>query len=77
MSDYIDEVYEEETTLLISRFNKPLAILKPYKKESNDYMRFFGFMADASNESGKEFVNRTRRSAKERLKMKRLRNRNA
>lgn len=76
MSNYIDEVYKEETTLLISRFNKPLAILKPYKKKDNDYMRFFGFMADSSNESGREFVNRTRRSAKERLKMKKLRNRN-
>lgn len=77
MADYIDEVYFTETPLLISKFNKPVVVIKPYKKGEDNYMEFYGFMADANVETGEEFVNRIRRSAKEKEYVKKLRNRNA
>ncbi len=77
MADYIDEVYLTETPLLVSKFNKPLVVIKPYKIGEDNYMKFYGFMADSSDESGEEFVNRIRRSTKEKKYVQKLRNRNA
>jgi len=76
LSDYINEVYREETLLLISRFNKPLVVVKPYEGEDKDYMKYYGFMSDAGKETGEEFVNRVRRSKKEKKRVVKLRNRN-
>lgn len=75
----MNEVYSSETPLLISRFNKPLVVVEPYKKKvgESDYLRFYGFMADAGGETGKDFVNRVRRSGIEKKYVEKLRNRNA
>lgn len=72
LSDYLEEVAEGETPLVVSRFGKPLVVVSPYKKsyvgKIDDY---FGFMG--GKESGEELVNRVRRSKKEKKRVGSLR----
>lgn len=75
LASYINEVYKDEITLLIGKFNKPMVKLVPYiKDEADDISKYFGFMK--GNETGEEFVNRVRRSTKEKRYIEKLRNRN-
>jgi len=68
----------DKIPLAIGRFNKPLVVIKPFNEgDENDFMKFYGFMADAGDETGEDFVNRVRRSAREKRYVERLRNRNA
>ena len=61
---YLRRVEETETPIIVERRNKPVAVIKPYKKEkktalvSNYYLGFLG----KSKETGEEFVNRVRRN---------------
>jgi len=75
LASYINEVYKDEITLLIGKFNKPMVKLVPYiEDEADDISKYFGFMK--GNETGEEFVNRVRRSTKEKRYIEKLRNRN-
>jgi len=76
LSDYIDEVYLDKVPLVVGRFNKPLVVIKPFKEgDDNDFMRFFGFMGKGG-EGGEAYVNRIRRSAREKRRIENLRKRN-
>lgn len=48
-------------TVILKKFNKPVAVLSPYKRKKVDFRKFYGFMG-RGGESGEEFVNRVRRS---------------
>ena len=69
---YLDLVGSGDT-VVVKKFNKPVAILSPYKKEKLDFRRFYGFMGK-DGESGEEFVNRVRRSELEKSWTRRYEN---
>jgi antitoxin (DNA-binding transcriptional repressor) of toxin-antitoxin stability system len=52
---------EKGDTVVIKKFNKPVAILSPYDGKVDDIKKYFGFMGKGG-ESGIEFENRVRRS---------------
>ena len=72
LSTIIDKVVKNESPLVVSRFGKPFVVISPYKENPNNYKKFFGFLGN--NENGEEFLSRTRRSAREKEYVKKLRN---
>lgn len=73
LAEYINSVSKNETSLVVSRFGKPLVEVKPFKGKALDYKKFYGFMG--GDETGEEFVNRIRRNTREKNYVKRLRGR--
>lgn len=71
LATYLDMVGTGEE-VVVNRFKKPIAMLVPFDKEKVDYKRFFGFMKDR-RESGIAFENRIRRSAREKVWVKKAR----
>jgi len=72
LSDYLEEVVEEETPLVVSRFGNPIVIVYPYKeKEIEDFDKYFGFLG--GDEDGVSFENRIRRSKREKKRVESLR----
>lgn len=73
LASYLDEVAKTEVPLVVCKYNKPIAVIMPPKKESmeDDFDKFFGFMG--KGETGEEFVNRVRRNKNEREYIKKLR----
>lgn len=73
LASYLDEVAKTEVPLVVCKYNKPIAVIMPPKKEliEDDFDQFFGFMP--GNETGEEFVNRVRRNKKEREYVRKLR----
>ena len=72
LASYLDEVAKTEVPLVVCKYNKPIAVIMPPKKENieDDFDQFFGFMH--GNETGVEFENRVRRGKKEKEYMKKL-----
>lgn len=68
LSNYLDEVEKYETPLVISRFGKAVAILKPYKKEEKSTIPFYNFLGKGL--TGEKTLKRLRRSAKEKIRTK-------
>ena len=73
LANYLNNILKDETTLVLSRFGKPMWEIRPYTKKSVDYKKFYGFMG--GDETGEEFVNRVRRNKRELNYVKKLRNR--
>lgn len=73
LASYLNDVVESETPLLVCKFNKPLVLIVPAKKNliEESYEKFFGFMG--KGERGKQLINRVRRSRKEKAIIERLR----
>lgn len=72
LSDYLDEVVEDDAPIVVSRFGKPLVVVSPFKKSKIGKIEdYFGFLG--GEESGEEFVNRVRRSKKEKSRVEALR----
>lgn len=64
LADYLDTVQAEGSSLLISRFGKPLAVIAPYKKENlPSFKEYFGFLGRGI--SGEAFLKKRRRSLNE------------
>lgn len=73
LAEYLDEIYKNDSSLVVSRFGKPLVKIVPYKKEKIDnFDKFFGFMGN--DISGIDFENRVRRNNKEKERTNLLRN---
>ena len=72
---YIDLVSKQQTPLIVEKYNKPTAIITPYKKGTvpEDPLSFKGFLGKGV--SGVKFVNRIRRSAREKKYVEKLLNR--
>ncbi|RLC35517.1 hypothetical protein DRH14_00715 [Candidatus Shapirobacteria bacterium] len=73
LSMYLADIVSAGVPLVVEKYKKPLVVITPYDNSltEDDFDRFFGFMS--SDESGKEFVKKSRRSAKERKYVERLR----
>lgn len=77
LASYLDEITKDENSLIISRFNNPLVIIKPYKEDNCEALKaenYFGFLGKGVN--GSAYVNRFRRSKKEKIRTEALRNKN-
>lgn len=71
----MDEVIKDKACLVISKFNNPFVVIKPY--EENDcaalkVQNYFGFLG--KGERGSVYVNKLRRSKKEKIRTEALRN---
>ena len=79
LSSYLNEVAKTGETIVVEKYNKPIAVINAPKKkfsEKKDFERFFGFLKrKGDNETGEEFVNRVRRNENERKYMENLRKR--
>jgi len=66
LARYLNEVVTTEIPLVVCKFNKPIAVVMPAKKEliNEDYNKFFGFLE--GKESSGQFLKRVRRNKKER-----------
>ncbi len=74
LAEYLTQVSQKDVSIIVSRFNKPIAMLVPYSEDSLPSPdRFFGFLG--KGESGDALVSRVRRSKKERLRTKAFRSR--
>jgi len=73
LASYINSVATTENSVVIEKRGKPVAMLVPYKKNANDFERYFGFLG--GDETGEEFVNRVRRNKRELEHVRKLRNR--
>ncbi len=73
LASYLDEVTKTEVPLVVCKYNKPIAVIMPPKKElvKDDVDEFFGFLG--GGETGVEFENRVRRGKKEKEYMRKLR----
>ena len=77
LASYLDEVTKGENCLIISRFNNPLVVIKPYKEDACRALKaenYFGFLG--KGESGSTYINKLRRSKKEKIHIEALRNKN-
>lgn len=77
LASYLRHVEETETPIIVERRNKPVAVIKPYKREDRippNFNYYFGFLGK-SKETGEEFVNRVRRNKREAARTKYFRNR--
>lgn len=73
LSNFIDSVVKTESSYIVQRYGKPVALLIPYKESFKpDYQTFFGFLG--GKKSGEEFVSMVRRTKKEFDRVKQLRN---
>ena len=70
LASYLDLVARTGARVVVKRFNKPVAVLAPYKKEEVNWEQFWGFMK-ARRDTGVAFESRVRRSTKERMWVKR------
>lgn len=71
---YLDFVAKTETPVIIEKYNVPTAVINPYKKGVlPDPCSFKGFLGEG--EDGERYVNKIRRSRREREYIRRLRNR--
>lgn len=68
LSEYLDEVEKYETPLIISRFGKAVAVIKPFKKEEEVIKPFFNFLGKGI--TGEKLLKKLRRSAKEKARTK-------
>lgn len=73
LASYLNKVARTNIPLVVCKYNKPIAIIMPPKKElvEEDFNQFYGFMG--GGETGVEYENRVRRGKKEREYMRRLR----
>ena len=69
LAKYLDLV-ESGKSIVVKKFNRPVAMLSPYRKEKAGFEKFFGFM-DKGLERGVEFEDRVRRNDRERKWTKR------
>jgi len=74
LASYLDEINKTGDSLVVYKYNQPIAIVSPPKKSfiEKDFGCFFGFLED-SGETGVEFENRIRRGKKEKEYIKKLR----
>lgn len=72
LATYLDLVKSSGVNVVVKRFNKPVAMLSPYRKDKLDFGPFWGFMK-GRRETGIAFENRVRRSVKEKAWVKRAR----
>lgn len=72
LADYLDEVAENKTSIVVSKYDKPLVKVVPYDEENDDVENFFGFLPD-DGEDGVEFEDRIRRTKKEKKYVEDLR----
>ncbi len=74
LASYLDEVKTTEVPLVVCKYNKPIAVIMPPKKENieDDFDKYFGFLG-RGEETGAEFENRVRRNKREREYVKKLR----
>ena len=73
LASFINSVATTENPVVIEKRGKPVAMLVPYKKNTYDFERYFGFLG--GDETGEEFVNRVRRNRRELEHVRKLRNR--
>jgi len=73
LASYLDEVTKTEVPLVVCKYNKPIAVIIPPKRENieDDFDQYFGFMGHG--ETGDQFVKRVRRNPKERKYVENLR----
>ena len=73
LASYLDEVVKNDSPLVVYKFNKPIVIIMPARKEliNDDIDQYFGFMGHG--ETGDQFVKRVRRNPKERKYVENLR----
>ena len=72
LSEFLSSVAKDETSIVVKRFGKPIAVVSPFRKEEvYDFKKYFGFMK--GKESGVEYENRIRRNKREREYVKALR----
>lgn len=71
---YIRRVEETEVPIIVERRNKPVVVIKPYRKEKKrDFNYFYGFLGKGG-ESGVDFENRVRRNKLEAARTRYFRN---
>jgi hypothetical protein len=68
LAEYLNFVANTKTPLIIKKYRTPLVIIKPLA-ESDLLLptpdSYFGFLSKTDKETGEEFVNRLRRSERE------------
>lgn len=69
LAKYLSFLARTETPLVVKRYTEPVAIVFPYEDKYFNIDKYFGFLG--GSETGTKFVNRIRRSKKERLFIKR------
>lgn len=72
LASYIEKIVSTGTPLLVGRYGKPLVKIVPTKGKEENFDDYFGFMGSDTN--GKKFVDKVRRSPKEKKAIKKLRN---
>lgn len=73
LASYLDEVTKTKVPLVVCKYNKPIVVIMPPKKENidDDFDKYFGFLG--SGETGDELVKRVRRNKRERKYVENLR----
>lgn len=72
LANYLESVSTSDVSLVVRRFGKPIALISPYKSTAVPlFTDYFGFLP--KTEKGSEFVNRVRRSNKEKARVEKLR----
>lgn len=73
LASYLDEVKKTEVPLVVCKYNKPIAVIMPPKKENieDDFDQYFGFLG--GGETGDELVKRVRRNKREKKYVENLR----
>ena len=75
LAEYLGKVSETRISVVVERYNKPLAIITPYKPTTayEDIDTLFGFLENGK-EDGVSFVQRVRRNKTEKKRVKMLLN---
>lgn len=72
LADYLSEVEKTEVSLVVSRFGKPIAIISPIKEDLSLLNKsYFGFLGKGLK--GEKFLDKVRRSDKEKRLVTKLR----
>ena len=73
LASYLNEVKKTEVPLVVCKYNKPIVVIMPPKKEAVDdnFDKYFGFLG--GGETGDELVKRVRRNKREKKYVENLR----
>lgn len=71
LAEYLRMV-EQGEEVAVTRFDRPVGTMTPFRKTPKGYEKFFGIFAGKNRMTGEEYVNKIRRNKEERKYTKKL-----
>ena len=64
LAEYL-RLVEQGEEVAVTRFDRPVGTVAPFRKTAKDYEKFFGVFAGKNRPTGEKYVNKIRRNKQE------------